>query len=539
MFCKNCGQHINNGVKFCKNCGQEIKLDKVSISSIFFQCITKYKKVFFIVGSIFVVILTVVLFDEYSLDSSKSNNFNPLSSVVNILCTAKNSGELSGGSGTIVSDDGSILTNAHIIPQINETPSVLDDLCIVTIPDENTGQSKEIYYAVPDVTKGLSKKYDIATLLITDVFVDEDGYTWGSFPNSFPSFEENSSCEGKYIRLGDAVRIYGYPITSGGYNLTVTDGIVSSFNDDGTILTSAKIDSGNSGGLAVDEDGCFIGIPSAVSEGDYQNLGVIIPPDLIREFGDELVNFDPSQVNDTYEYQSINNPSFTESEVHITEQPVYNYHNLEDKGYYPKLPSFVKPVINDSIPYYYKGSSTVLFYDSNGQYTPVTGDLNKYKVGRYSAYDNLHIRKSESWAPSGYINWNLSNHLSGYVIIKSGTMGNNVDLYVKDPSACEGVADLENSFNKAGIKISIYNSRFSSSGYLNFCGQGSQTYYYIGSLLPDTYTIDITLPDGWKLSEASGNTVPSGTTAFPRQITIQEGYGSRGEASLWFYIEPK
>ncbi|MFA7676260.1 MAG: trypsin-like peptidase domain-containing protein, partial [Candidatus Shapirobacteria bacterium] len=84
--------------------------------------------------------------------------------------------------------------------------------------------------------------------------------------------------------LGENVIIYGYPVTSGGYNLTITDGIISSLNDDGTILTSAKIDSGNSGGLAVNQNGCFVGVPSAVVNGDYQNLGVIIPQILIDEF---------------------------------------------------------------------------------------------------------------------------------------------------------------------------------------------------------------------------------------------------------------
>jgi S1-C subfamily serine protease len=63
--------------------------------------------------------------------------------------------------------------------------------------------------------------------------------------------------------------------------------LISSFPSDGTILTSAKIDAGNSGGLAIDRHGCMVGITTAVWEGEYQNLGIIIPVDMVREFVDK------------------------------------------------------------------------------------------------------------------------------------------------------------------------------------------------------------------------------------------------------------
>ncbi len=58
--------------------------------------------------------------------------------------------------------------------------------------------------------------------------------------------------------------------------------------DEGLIVTSAKISHGNSGGLAVDENGCRIGIPSMVRGDDYESLGVIISNEMIYEFIDEL-----------------------------------------------------------------------------------------------------------------------------------------------------------------------------------------------------------------------------------------------------------
>lgn len=258
--------------------------DKVSL---FFR---NHKKGFIIggiaIGGLLVLSLFYVPADSPS--NSTPGSYNIASSVVNIVCVSKNSNEESGGSGTIISEDGTIITNAHVIPQVGEVPSVLNDRCLIALPDEATGQPKEFYLAKPEITKDLSKQYDIAILRIDSVYTDKDGKTWGTYPKTFPELQGNSNCAKGHIKLGDSLKIYGYPVTSGGYNLTVTDGVVSSFNSDGTILTSAKIDSGNSGGLAVDYEGCFIGIPSAIVQGNYQNLGVIIPPNLIKDFSDEV-----------------------------------------------------------------------------------------------------------------------------------------------------------------------------------------------------------------------------------------------------------
>lgn len=62
-------------------------------------------------------------------------------------------------------------------------------------------------------------------------------------------------------------------------NLIVTEGIISGATDDGlNYYTSAKIDSGNSGGLAVSKINgkiCIVGIPTWVSQGQYNNLAMI------------------------------------------------------------------------------------------------------------------------------------------------------------------------------------------------------------------------------------------------------------------------
>lgn len=304
MFCKNCGNQIKVGSQFCSNCGLKANLSKFVLAK---QWIGNHKAIVAIGGALlFIVIIVLASSRETSYQPANNPTPNPISlpnqqiipqpagkkyslasTVVNIICVDKN-GDAEGGSGTILSSGGVVLTNAHIIPQRREVPDVGPNGCQIILPDESTGQPKEIYWGEPTIEPELSKEYDIAVFQIGKPYIDEDGKSWGNYLKSFPSFQFNDVCKTKDIKLGDSVRIYGYPVTSGGYNLTITEGIVSSFNDDGTILTTAQVDSGNSGGLAVDQDDCFVGIPSAVVRGNYQNLGVIIPPNLIKDFFDQV-----------------------------------------------------------------------------------------------------------------------------------------------------------------------------------------------------------------------------------------------------------
>lgn len=298
MVCKKCGKEIGGGVKFCNFCGEEIgalidsaqtKRGEINV------LIDKTLVPKIIIGVAGVLVLYVALVENpfsFLSDNREIKQEVLTSSVVNILCEDPN-GDISGGSGTIISTEGAVLTNSHVIPQDDEYILTQDAGCLVILPNPTTGEPDEIYWANPIVISGLSDDYDLAFLEIYDVFVDEDGEAYGDYPKVFPSIfaEQNKHdeiCQFRTPKLGDPIRIFGYPQTSGGFYLTITDGVVSSFSSDGSILTSAKIDSGNSGGLAVDQKGCMVGVPVAVTEGVYQNLGVIISTDLILEFAEKL-----------------------------------------------------------------------------------------------------------------------------------------------------------------------------------------------------------------------------------------------------------
>ncbi len=87
--------------------------------------------------------------------------------------------------------------------------------------------------------------------------------------------------------IGEPLVILGYPSYGSGagtfvsvfstLDVTATEGIVSG-NDAGYYTTSAKIEHGNSGGIAIDENrDCYLGIPTASYTGQIESLGRILP----------------------------------------------------------------------------------------------------------------------------------------------------------------------------------------------------------------------------------------------------------------------
>jgi len=302
MYCTSCGSKENNHFEFCTNCGLKLShgADKRT-SKKSFSFLKIIKATLLIVGALTLIVLGFAFFSDssdYSEDStqtqtSKTDQYNQaevVAPVVNIFCPSTIEGEeVSGGSGTIISEDGLILTNSHIIPQDIDNIYTDEIGCMVVLPDPDTGQANEFFVAQPVVFKDLSDRYDIAFMEITGAYFDEEEQSYaGTYPRTSPAFDDSSRCMDETVKLGESVRIYGYPSISGGYSLTITDGVVSSFPGEGLIVTSAKISHGNSGGLAVDSRGCMIGIPSLVSGDEYESLGVIISVDLIETFMDEL-----------------------------------------------------------------------------------------------------------------------------------------------------------------------------------------------------------------------------------------------------------
>jgi len=301
MFCKNCGQNIKIGSKFCQNCGQEIKVGRFTfLRAKFFEWIKEHRKGLIIFAGIILFFVIIGVYDnsstnqapsDYPTTQTTSYDQNTIAAaVVNIFCPSTQSDEeSSGGSGTIISEDGLILTNSHIIPQDKINLHVSEEGCLVVLPNPTTGQPDEVYLAHPIVFPDISDKYDLAYMKIYAAYYDTDTKEYkGTYPRKFPFVDTAKQCT---VKLGEPIRIFGYPALSGGYSLTITDGVVSSFPGDGLIVTSAKISHGNSGGLAVDINGCMIGVTSMVNSDELESLGVIYSMDLVRQFDDEVTTY--------------------------------------------------------------------------------------------------------------------------------------------------------------------------------------------------------------------------------------------------------
>ena len=168
------------------------------------------------------------------------------------------------GSGVIVTKDGYILTNNHVVENAD----------VVKV---QVGERGEEFTAK---VVGTDPKTDIAVLKI------ENG------DKSFPAIRVADS-EG--IKVGDVVLAVGNPF---GIGQTVTMGIVSAtgratmgMEYEDFIQTDAAINPGNSGGALVDAEGRLIGINTAIisRSGGNQGIGFAVPVNLARGVMESLV----------------------------------------------------------------------------------------------------------------------------------------------------------------------------------------------------------------------------------------------------------
>ncbi len=161
------------------------------------------------------------------------------------------------GSGVIVSPDGVIVTNTHVIKGRGKTE------IRVALSDQREFDAKVI---------AKDKKTDIAVLKI-----EGDG---GSFP--FMRFANSDT-----LQVGDLVLAIGNPF---GVGQTVTSGIVSALarsqiaSNAVFIQTDAAINPGNSGGALVDVKGRLVGINTAIfsRSGGSNGIGFAIPSNLVK-----------------------------------------------------------------------------------------------------------------------------------------------------------------------------------------------------------------------------------------------------------------
>jgi S1-C subfamily serine protease len=183
----------------------------------------------------------------------------PFQAVVQIIAMYEEGGELYQGwtgSGSIITPDGLILTNAHVVLPDKYYP--VDALVVALTESADKPPTPRYYAEVMQADPDL----DIAVIKVT---ADLDGNPVNPAALNLPTVPIGNSDE---LALGDAITILG-----GGETITLTRGEVSGFTSEADygerafIKTSATIAGGNSGGLAANARGELIGIPTQLGYG--------------------------------------------------------------------------------------------------------------------------------------------------------------------------------------------------------------------------------------------------------------------------------
>src|SRR5271157_1060808 len=169
------------------------------------------------------------------------------------------------GSGVIISPDGYIITNNHVVEGATDIK--------VTLSDRRILQAKLI---------GNDPLTDLAVIKIEG--------------SNFPNIPLGDSSK---LQPGQTVLAFGNPF---GFRFTVTRGIISALNrpnpytDDPRkpgdfIQTDAAINPGNSGGPLVDAHGELVGINTFIitGNGSFAGAGFAIPSQIVRATADELI----------------------------------------------------------------------------------------------------------------------------------------------------------------------------------------------------------------------------------------------------------
>ena len=180
------------------------------------------------------------------------------------------------GSGVIISEDGYILTNNHVVNSSSSSSYYeLGKASKITVKlyNDDTEYEAEII--------GTDEQTDLAVIKI-----DKDGLTAAELGDS------------DSVQVGEFCMAIGNPL---GLGTTVTDGIVSAVNrevtdEDGNtytaIQTNAAINSGNSGGALVNSQGQVIGINTLKISGEgVEGVGFAIPINSTKDIYEQLIEY--------------------------------------------------------------------------------------------------------------------------------------------------------------------------------------------------------------------------------------------------------
>jgi len=156
----------------------------------------------------------------------------------------------------------SILTNKHVI---KDSQGYGPDSCSIEFPNYDNNNITTTFNNGGTQFRTPYDGADAGFISIDnpDSYIKNMKDPFGSYCQTAPS-------------LGDQVVILGFPAIGSPTGVTVTQGIVSGFDGD-YFITDAKIDHGNSGGVAIDlANDCYLGLPTWAATGQIESLARIL-----------------------------------------------------------------------------------------------------------------------------------------------------------------------------------------------------------------------------------------------------------------------
>lgn len=171
------------------------------------------------------------------------------------------------GSGTILSPDGWILTNEHVVGDDPDEEIVVSLSLDPTLPPEEALRARPVC---------VDMERDLALVRVVSGLYGQE------IPRDY-ALPTLALGDPERLRIGDPLWIVGYPETGGTgsrVSISATKGVLSGLEraDFGVLLkTDAEITDGNSGGAALDERGLLVGVPSAIVENRSGQIGYVLP----------------------------------------------------------------------------------------------------------------------------------------------------------------------------------------------------------------------------------------------------------------------
>ncbi len=202
--------------------------------------------------------------------------YNVTNQMFSMFGREANSSASASGSGIIISQDGYILTNNHVV----------------------SSSSSESYYQISEATKLTVKLYNDETEYEAKIIGKDEQTDLAVIKIEKEGLTAAEIADSNSIKVGEFAMAVGSPL---GMESSITCGVVSAVNREVTdsdgkkfnlIQTDAAINSGNSGGALVNSEGKVIGVNTMkVSSTGVEGMGFAIPINSTLDIKDQLIQY--------------------------------------------------------------------------------------------------------------------------------------------------------------------------------------------------------------------------------------------------------